>query len=202
MVYEFNLHWLQNSGFDERLNRIIENSFEGVKRTSDIITSLKFFANSGLEDLVDLDLEQLLYEVLLSIERKIPYNISIHKKINPGTRVRCYDEQLQQVFINIISNAVEVIEETQSNDHRRIEITASETKRNGTPVTRITISNNGPAIPSEDLKKIFDPFFTHKENGKGLGMAISYMIVKEHKGWIEVGNKSKLVVFDIFLPRS
>ncbi len=63
MVYEFNLHWLQNSGFDERLNRIIENSFEGVKRTSDIITSLKFFANSGLEDLVDLDLEKLLYEV-------------------------------------------------------------------------------------------------------------------------------------------
>ncbi len=186
----------------EQIEKIIENSFEGVKRTSDIITSLKFFANSGLEDLVDLDLEKLLYEVLQTIERKIPYNISIHKKINPGTRVRCYDEQLQQVFINIISNAVEVIEETQSNDHRRIEITASETKRNGTPVTRITISNNGPTIPSKDLKKIFDPFFTHKENGKGLGMAISYMIVKEHKGWIEVGNKSKLVVFDIFLPRS
>ncbi len=187
----------------EQIERIIENSFEGVKRTSDIITSLQFFANPGWEDLVELDLEKLFYEVLLSLEKKIPYNISIHKKITPGTRVRCYEEQLQQVFINIISNAVEVIEETHSNDHRRIEISASETKRKGTPLTRITISNNGPAIPSKDLKKIFDPFFTRKENGKGkgLGMAISYMIVKEHKGWIEVGNKSKLVVFDIFLPR-
>jgi signal transduction histidine kinase len=188
----------------EQIDRIIKNSFEGVKRTSDIIASLKFFANPGLENLVDMDLEKLFYEVLLSIERKIPYNITIHKKINHGTRVRCYYEQLQQVFINIISNAVEVIEETHSNDPRRIEISASETKRKGTPVTRITISNNGPAIPSKDLKKIFDPFFTRKENGKGkgLGMAISYMIVKEHKGWIEVGNRSKLVVFDIFLPRN
>jgi two-component system, sporulation sensor kinase E len=149
-----------------------------------------------------MDLEKLFYEVLLSIERKIPYNITIHKKINHGTRVCCYYEQLQQVFINIISNAIEVIEETHSKDHRRIEIAASETKRKGSPVTRITISNNGPAIPSKDLKKIFDPFFTHKENGKGLGLTISYMIVKEHKGWLEVGNKSKLVVFDIFLPRN
>jgi signal transduction histidine kinase len=186
----------------EQIDRIIKNSFEGVKRTSDIIASLKFFANPGVEDLVDMDLEKLFYEVLLSIERKIPYNITIHKKINHGTRVRCYYEQLQQVFINIISNAIEVIEETHYKDHRRIEITASETKRKGSPVTRITISNNGPAIPSKDLKKIFDPFFTHMENGKGLGMAISYMIVKEHKGWIEVGNRSKLVVFDIFLPRN
>ncbi len=186
----------------EQIDRIIENSFEGVKRASDIITSLKFFANPGLEEFVDLELEQLFYETLLSIERKIPYNITIHKKIKPGTRVRCYEGPLKQLMVNVISNAVEVIEETHSNDHRRIEIAASETKRKGTPVTRITISNNGPAIPSKDLKKIFDPFFTHKENGQGLGMAISYMIVKEHKGWIEVGNKSKLVVFDIFLPRS
>ena len=186
----------------EQMERIMENSFEGVKRTSNIIASLKFFTNPGSEDLVELDLERLFYEVLLSIEKKIPYHITIHKKIKPGTRVCCYEEQLQQVFINIISNAVEVIEETHSNDHRRIEITASETKRKGSPVTRITISNNGPAIPSKDLKKIFDPFFTHNENGKGLGMAISYMIVKEHKGWIEVGNKSKLVVFDIFLPKN
>jgi len=187
-----------------QIERIMENSFEGVKRTSDIIASLKFFANPGLEDLVELDLEKLFYEVLVSIEKKVPYNITIHKKINPGTRVRCYKEQLQQVFINIISNAVEVIEETHSGDHKRIEIAASETKRNGSPVSQITISNNGPPIPPKDLKKIFDPFFTLNKTGKGkgLGMAISYMIVKEHNGWIKVRNRSGFVVFDIYLPRN
>lgn len=188
----------------EQIERIMENSFEGVKRTSDIIASLKFFTNPGSEDLVEMDLESLMYEVLLSIEKKIPYHINIHKKIDPGTGVSCYKEQLQQVVINIISNAVEAIEETRSNDPKRIEITASETKRKGSPVTRITISNNGPAIPAKVIKKIFDPFFTLNETGKGkgLGMAISYMIVKEHKGWIEVRNKSGFVVFDIFLPRN
>jgi two-component system NtrC family sensor kinase len=156
-----------------------------------------------LEDLLDLDLESMFYEVLLSVERKTPYYISIHKKIDPGIRVRCYEEQLQQVFINIISNAIEVIEETRAKTHRRIEIAASETKRKGSAVTRVSISNDGPAIPAKDLKKIFDPFFTLREagKGKGLGMAISYMIVKEHNGWIEVRNKSGFVVFDIYLPR-
>lgn len=188
----------------EQIERIMENSFEGVKRTSDIIASLKFFTHPGLEDLAEMDLETLLYEVLHSIEKKIPYHINIQKNINPGTRVRCYKEQLQQVVINIISNAVEAIEETHSNDHKRIEITGSETKRKGSPVTRITIRNNGPAIPAKVIKKIFDPFFTLNETGKGkgLGMAISYMIVKEHKGWIEVHNKSGFVIFDLFLPRN
>lgn len=186
----------------EQIERIMENSFEGVKRTSDIIASLKFFANPRLEDLMELDMESLLYEVLLSIEKKIPYHITIHKKINPGARIRCYKEQLQQVIINIISNAMEVIEEVHSSEHKRIEIAASETKRKGSLVSRISISNNGPAIPPKDLKKIFDPFFTLNEKGKGLGMAISYMIVKEHNGWIEVRNKGGFVVFDIFLPRN
>ncbi len=188
----------------KQIEKIMENSFEGVKRTSDIIASLKFFANPGMDDLVDLDPEILFYDVLLSLERKIPYNITIIKNINPGTRVRCYKEQLQQVFINIISNAIEVIEETNSSDHKRIEITASETKRNGSPVSRLTISNDGPAIPGKDIKKIFDPFFTLKEagKGKGLGMAICYMIVKEHNGWIEVNNNKGLVVFDVYLPRN
>ena len=53
-----------------------------------------------------------------------------------------------------------------------------------------------------DLKKIYDPFFTIKENstGKGLGMSISYMIVKEHNGWIEARNDGEWVIFDVILP--
>lgn len=188
----------------EQIEKIMENSFEGVKRTSDIISSLKFFANPGLEERVDVDLEGLLYTALLSIERQIPYHISIQKKIDRDTRVFCYEEQLQQVFINIIINATEVIEETQSREPKRIEVLATETKRNNTPLTFISIRNNGPAIPAKDLKKIFDPFFTLNEagKGKGLGMAITYMIIKEHNGWIEVSNKGGLVVFDIFLPKA
>ena len=188
----------------KQIEKIMANSFEGVKRTSDIVSSLKFFADPGLKELVEVEVEKLFSGVLLSVESKIPYNITVNRNIEPGIRASCYKEQLQQVLINIISNAIEVIEDSKTKAHHHIEISALETKRKGSPVTQITISNDGPAIPAKDLKRIFDPFFTLKEDGKGkgLGMAISYMIVKEHKGWIEAKNKNGLVVFEVFLPRN
>jgi len=188
----------------EQIEKIMENSFEGVKRASDIITSLKFFSNQGGVAIQSKDLDHLIYGVLLIVEKKLPYNISIVKKIPLGIQVHCYEEQLQQAIINIIENAIEAIQEMKSMKNKKIEILASETKKNNVQVTKISIRNNGPAIPDQDIKKIFDPFFTHKPEGnrKGLGMAICYMIIKEHKGWIEAKNKNGLVIFDIFLPKN
>lgn len=188
----------------EQIEKIMENSFEGVKRASDIITSLQFFANPGGSVIMDQDLDSLLYRVLRHVEKKIPYNISVHKNIPIGLKVHCYKEQLQQALISIIENAIEVIEEKKYLENKKIEISASETKKNNVQVTRISISNDGPAILEKDRKKIFDPFFTLKTNGKGkgLGMAICYMIIKEHKGWIDVKNKGGRVVFGIFLPKN
>jgi signal transduction histidine kinase len=186
----------------EQIEKIQENSFVGVKRVSDIITSLNFFANPGGAGITDQDLNHLLLRILRHVEKKIPYNISVQKDIPAGMRVRCYKEQLQQAIINIIENAIEVIEAKKYLENKKIVIRASETKKNNIQVTKISISNNGPAIPEKDLKKIFDPFFTLKSDGKGLGMAICYMIIKEHNGWIDVKNRSGLVVFDLFLPRS
>lgn len=186
----------------DQIKKIMDNSFEGVKRASDIISSLKFFANPGGLELRDQDLDLLLQGVLLRVEKKIPYNISIAKNIPQGIQVHCYEAQLQQALINIIENAIEAIEEQNYVDNKRIEISASDKKKNHVPVTNISISNNGPAIPEKAIKKVFDPFFTQKSNGKGLGMTICYMIIKEHKGWIEVHNKNEGVIFDVYLPKA
>jgi len=186
----------------EQIDKIIENSFQGVMRISDIVTSLKFFANPGGAELRDQDLDSLVYRVLRQMEKKIPYNISISKNIPQEMKVHCFEAPLQQALINIIENAIEALEEMKSLEKKKIEILASETKKNNVLVTKISISNNGPAIPEKDIKKIFDPFFTQKSNGKGLGMTICYMIIKEHKGWIEVKNKTDRVVFDVFLPKA
>lgn len=186
-----------------QMEKIMENSFEGVKRASEIITSLEFFTNPGLAEIAHHELETILHGVWLSVERKIPHYISIVRKIPKGIKVLCFKAQLQQVLISIIENALQAIEESRSIEQKKIEISATETKRNNVAVTRISISNNGPSIPAKDLKKIFDPFFTLDEVGKrkGLGMAISYMIVREHNGWIEASNNKGLVVFNLFLPR-
>jgi signal transduction histidine kinase len=184
------------------MDKIMENSLEGVMRISDIISSLEFFANPGKAIKLDHDLDQLLYSVILSVEKKLPYHITLSRDIPPGFVIHCYAEQLQQVLIHILMNAIEAIEEAEERTQRKIHIAALETQRNKTQVSCISISNNGPAIPEEDIGKIFDPFYTSKEagKGKGLGMSISYMIVKEHKGWIEARNEGDYVVFDVLLP--
>ena len=176
---------------------------EGVMRASDIITSLSFFANPGKAVKQDHDLERLLYSVMLSVEKRLPYHISLSKDIPAGFVIHCYEEQLQQVFINILMNAIEAIEQAKEKKQRRIQISAIETTREKTEVSCISIRNNGPSIPDNEIGKIFDPFYTSKDagKGKGLGMAISYMIISEHKGWIEVRNEGEQVVFDVLLPK-
>jgi len=188
----------------KQMDKIMENSMEGVMRASDIITSLKFFANPGKAIKLDHDLDQLFYSVLLSVEKKLPYHISLSKDIPPGFIIHCYAEQLQQVFIHILMNAIEAIEGVEEKKQRRIHIRAFETLRDKTKVSCISIMNNGPGIPGKEIGKIFDPFYTLKNDGKGkgLGMAISYMIVKEHQGWIEARNDGDQVVFEVMLPRN
>lgn len=187
----------------KQMEKIMENSMEGVLRASDIITSLSFFANPGKAVKQDHDLEQVLYSVMLSVEKRVPYHISISKDIPPGFIIHCYEEQLQQVFINILMNAIEAIELASERKQRRIHITARDTIKEKTEVSCVSFRNNGPGIPENEISKIFDPFFTlnNSGKGKGLGMAISYMIVREHQGWIEASNEGEDVVFDVILPK-
>ena len=188
----------------QQIDKIMENSREGVMRASDIIASLKFFANPGKAIKQDHDLEKLLHSVILSVEKKLPSHISLSRDIPSGFVIHCYAEQLQQVFIHILMNAIEAIEVAEERKQRRIHISAGEIHRYKTKVGCISISNNGPAIPEDEIGKIFDPFYTSKEAGigKGLGMSISYMIVKEHQGWIEARNEGDCVVFDVMLPKN
>jgi signal transduction histidine kinase len=194
----------EKSALYKQMDKIMENSLEGVQRVTDIVTSLKFFANPGKANKQDHDLNQLLYSVLLIIEKKIPYNISLTKNIPDGTTIYCYDEQLQQVFIHILLNAIQVLEESKDDKKKTIAISVAKAKKENQDVTCISISNNGPHIPEHEIKLIYDPFYTlnNAGKGKGLGMAISYMIIKEHQGWIEARNENDLVIFDVILPKS
>lgn len=190
----------------EQMDKIMENSLEGVQRVTDIITSLKFFANPGKAIKKEHDLNQLLYSVLWTVEKKIPYYVTVSKNIPDGTTIYCYDEQLQQVFVHILLNAIQVFEESKDDQKKTIDISVTESQKDNQAVTCVSISNNGPPIPEQELNKIYDPFYTidseGKGKGKGLGMAISYMIMKEHQGWIEARNENDQVIFDVILPRA
>ncbi len=189
---------------NEQMDKIMANTLEGVERVTDIITSLKFFSIPGKATKLEHDLNKLLYTVLLSIEKKIPYYINLSKNIPDGTKIYCYDEQLQQVFIQILLNAIQVLEESQGDKQKTIVISFSEAKKEDNAQSCISFSNNGPPIPEDELKLIYDPFYTinNAGTGKGLGMAISYMIMQEHQGWIEARNENDQVIFDVILPKA
>jgi signal transduction histidine kinase len=167
------------------------------------VTSLNFFSNPGKAYKQDHDLNQLLYSVTLSIEKKIPNFITLNNNIPEGTKIYCYDEQIQQVFINILLNAIQVLKENQGDNQKTINISLSDTRKENRELSCISFSNNGPPIPEHEIKRIYDPFYTLNNTGagKGLGMAISYMIMQEHQGWIEARNENDLVIFDVILPK-
>ncbi len=188
----------------EQMDKIMANTLEGVERVTDIVTSLQFFSSPGKAMKQDHDLNQLLYSVLLGIEKKIPYYITLSKNIPDGTKIYCYDEQLQQVFTHILMNAIQVHAKRKRDQQKTIDISISETIRENKAHTCISFSNNGPPIPEHEINKIYDPFYTidNEGTGKGLGMAVSYMILKEHQGWIEARNENDLVIFDVILPKA
>lgn len=104
--------------------------------------------------------------------------------------MECYASQMNQVFMNIISNALDAVEENPQ-AKKQIAIATELIEHSSKWWVKVAISDNGPGIPPEIQSKIFDPFFTTKPIGKGtgLGLAISYKIVVDvHQGRIKVQN--------------
>jgi signal transduction histidine kinase len=125
--------------------------------------------------------------------------VEIKKEYGYTPKITCSPSQINQVFLNIISNAAHAmpIERNESG------IITLRTKRESDDTVRIEIHDNGTGIPKDVLPKIFDPFFTTKEIGKGsgMGLSISYKIIQEHGGKILVDSKEGSgTVFSILLP--
>ena len=186
----------------QQMDQVIENSFEGVSRATDIISKLSFFANPEQGIRKETNLAQLLQKTLSSIESKLPYYIHLESDVPQSQMIWCNEQQMRLVFSHILRNAIDAFESSHGRERELIRIESSEEARERNTFSRISFSNSGPAIPEEDMKHIFDPFFSSREVGKGvgLGMSLSYRIVKEHGGNIEATNQEGMVRFDVFLP--
>jgi signal transduction histidine kinase len=133
-------------------------------------------------------------------------DIKIQSSYEPDLpRIRAKSSQLEQVFINLIINARDALNEKypKPNENKIIKIEVKSLEKDGIPYIRILFRDNGNGIDKESLDKIFDPFFTTKTVGKGtgLGLSISYGIIADHKGSIEVTSQKGLhTSFTIDLP--
>ncbi|WP_346291506.1 ATP-binding protein [Sphaerothrix gracilis] len=199
----------------EDLPQIISSMQVGTQRICEIVTSLRTFSRLDEAEHKVVDIHSGIDSTLMLLKHRLKANssrlaIKVIKDYGDLPKVECYAGQLNQVFMNLLSNAIDALEEWDSQrspEEKRqnpstIHIT---TISNPNRTVTIKIADNGPAIPETHQKQLFDPFFTTKSVGKGtgLGLSISYqIIVDKHSGklWCQ-SEPEQGVTFYIELPQ-
>jgi len=185
---------------DDQRTEDLELIVEEANRCKNIVANLLNFARQGKLNIKEFDLTETLREVLKPftvnpVYRQIDFKYDI---VEGDYRITGDEEQLKQVFINIIKNACDAMSDNES--EKELKVILSSDLNN----VRIEISDTGNGIPKENHGKVFTPFFTTKSMGKGtgLGLAISYGIIKMHKGNITFTSEiGKGTTFKVVLPK-
>jgi PAS domain S-box-containing protein len=190
------IQMLQKKLADSHYTQILGKIEVQTDRVSRIIKNLLNFARNPSESAFHkVSLPDSLQEIVSLIEYKLKaMNIKLEMQVEPFKPVWAQGERLQQVFINIILNAIDAMPRGGT-----LRITAF---LEGAEVV-VKIADTGTGIQEQHLPHIFDPFFTTKGIGKGtgLGLSISYAIIKEHEGRISVESEvGKGSIFTIFIP--
>ncbi|HEY9862401.1 MAG TPA: ATP-binding protein [Candidatus Obscuribacterales bacterium] len=179
------------------LLKILSSMRMGANRIQQIVLSLRNFSRLDQAEVKPVDIHEGIDSTLLILQHRFNANsqrpgIELIKEYGPLPLVECYAGQLNQVFMNILSNALDALEERESQCNEAIlqrspstiQIT---TQQRGTDRITVCIADNGLGMSPEVQQRIFDPFFTTKSVGKGtgMGMSISFQIVTEkHQGQI------------------
>jgi len=207
----------------EDLEKMMTSMRIGADRIREIVLSLRNFSRLDEADMKSVDIHEGIDSTLLILQNRLKTTsnrrgIEITKEYGNLPPIDCYPGQLNQVFMNIITNAADAMAQGQ-------EITADKDDADSNPPPRITIKtevnadrsrvqirikDNGPGISPENQRKLFDPFFTTKPVGKGtgLGLSISYKIVVEkHRGELscisELGKGAEFIIdIPVFQPEA
>jgi two-component system, NtrC family, sensor kinase len=181
----------------EDFPKILKSMRMGTERIRSIVNSLRNFSRLDEADLKAVDIHEGIESTLLVLQKNLEnLGIELIRKYGDLPLVECYPGQLNQVFFNLISNAIEALEEVST--HRILTICTLAQAQ----TVSIQIHDTGAGIPESNRSSIFDPFFTTKPVGKGtgLGLSISYQIVTErHQGKLTCQSESG-TTFIITIP--
>lgn len=182
----------------ERVLADLENAMEQVRKATEIISHLRTFGRAAPVTLEAVDVGEVIELALSLMHEQLRLRaIEVELDLYPGELVVLGNPiQLEQIFINLLTNARDALEDS---PRRVIRIASS---HEGDRI-RIVLADTGPGIPPAIAQRIFDPFFTTKEvgAGTGLGLSITYSIVKEHGGEISlVESAGNGATFRVELP--
>jgi two-component system, NtrC family, sensor kinase len=182
-------YWLSD------INSIISDCSNSIERITDVVQSLRVFSRLDEAEFKKVNVHQGIDSTICLISHLYQSRgITLYRDYENLPLIECYAGQLNQVWMNILINAAQAI------DHNG-EVKVS-TKHEDKQIT-VSISDSGCGIAPEHMSKIFDPFFTTRPvgEGKGLGLSISYSIIKRHKGIIKVESQlGKGTTFMVTLP--
>ncbi|MBV8782166.1 MAG: PAS domain-containing sensor histidine kinase, partial [Phycisphaerae bacterium] len=175
---------------------LLDRSREGLRRIQQIVRDLRDFARLDESALQEADINggiESTANIIRGMAKKS--QVAIELKLGPLLPYPCHPAKLNQVFMNLLSNAIDA-----SKENGVIIVRSMQAEDGG---VRVEVEDQGTGMPPEVQARIFDPFYTTKPLGKGtgLGLSISYGIIQDHKGTIEVESElGKGTKFTIYLP--
>jgi PAS domain S-box-containing protein len=188
----------------EEIPKAIQQTLEGVERVSKIVRSMKDFSHPGTKEKTSMDINKAIESTVTVARNEWKYVAEMVTDFDHSLPlVSCLPGELNQVFLNMIINAVHAIADVVRDGSQGKGTITINTSQNG-PWAEIRISDTGTGIPKEIRSKIFDPFFTTKEVGKGTGQGLAIsrsVVVDKHGGKISFDSEiGKGTTFIILLP--
>jgi len=184
---------------DDANQESIARMLQDCDRLAELIKSVLAFSRPTEYEMESLDIALLLERLLQRLRPRIQdLNVTSDLKVEPDCpRVRGNLRALEQVFSNLITNALQAMRATGGNLILKAQTVHSP---EGHRYVEISVADNGPGIPPEDQERIFLPFFTTEKNGTGLGLAISKRIITAHKGNIWLDSFPGGTIFHVQIP--
>ncbi len=185
----------------KEIYQLLQGIDEGSKRTADIVRSLRVFSRMDRDALVLADVNECITSTLMVMKNITSKEVTLSTHLDTSLpQIHCFPGKLNQVLMNLISNAVHATKmEGRSIEERTVEVNTSKENE----FIKIVVKDNGTGMKEEVRKKIFDPFFTTKQVGEGTGLGLSIVlgIVQEHGGEIQIDSEwNKGTSFTILLP--
>jgi len=175
---------LADAGTREDLATLLDDTLHGVGQIGELVGNLKDFSRLDQARTDRADVNALLDGALLIVQHLVKKRgIEVARHVGEVPEIECAPAQINQVLLNLLSNAIQAIE----HDNGRITIRTQALDGR----VLVLVEDNGKGIAEENLSKIFDPFFTTKPvgQGTGLGLAIAHQIIEQHGGLVRVASK-------------
>ena len=176
------------------VGKLLHFTKKGIDRVQQIVMDLRTFAHSGTDKMAQEKIEDVIDGILTIVHNELKYKVELRKDYGVTPLILCSSQRLGQVFVNLLVNACQAIEEKGMIGIKTYE-------RNG--YVYVEVRDTGRGIEPQYLNKIFDPFFTTKSvgQGTGLGLSVSYDIIKKHRGKISVESQlGKGTTFTVMMP--